>query len=161
MSTPDTPPFALLPCPFCGEQPNVDCSEDHFLGEAGDSWLVCCGSPFCYGNAFKLDNTFHTKAYACEEWNRRAAPPASRLDEPRTGVGDVVEWLNERSDDIMGASSNTRLRYRQAAAEITRLRGLVQLHKNYAHMMQEQRSKIAEYCHVLEKQIAALNPPTA
>lgn len=66
----------LLPCPFCGETPVVDCAENHSEHGGPDNWLVCCGTAYCYGNAFSLDNAFHSKAHACEAWNTRSAPAA-------------------------------------------------------------------------------------
>lgn len=64
----------LLPCPFCGETPIVDCAENHSECGGPDSWLVCCGTAYCYGNAFKLDNSFNSRAHACAAWNSRYQP---------------------------------------------------------------------------------------
>lgn len=75
----------LLPCPFCGEKPIVDCAENHSEHGGPDKWLVCCGSSHCYGNAFSLDDSFHSKAHACEAWNTRSSssrPTAAPEDKP-------------------------------------------------------------------------------
>lgn len=63
----------LLPCPFCGEIPVADCAENHSEQGGPDSWLVCCGTGWCYGNAFALNNSFHSRAHACDAWNTRIA----------------------------------------------------------------------------------------
>ena len=64
-----------------------DSTEDHMNGPSGDTWLVCCGTPYCYGNAFTLDNSFHSRAHACEAWNNRTPPTsgANGRDEPDGG----------------------------------------------------------------------------
>lgn len=71
-----TPETKLLPCPFCGEAPTVDCAENHSEHGGPYKWLVCCGSSHCYGNAFSLDDAFHSKKHACEAWNTRATHPS-------------------------------------------------------------------------------------
>lgn len=81
----------LLPCPFCGEIPIVDFTEDHSEACRPNSWLVCCATAYCYGNAFTLDNSFHSRAHACEAWNNRAVHP-----DPETArLRDENERLKE------------------------------------------------------------------
>lgn len=44
---------------------------------------------------------------------------------------------------------------------IDQLKVEVAQHRQYAHMMQEQRTKIADYCRQLEKDIATLKPESS
>lgn len=88
----------VLPCPFCGETPTVDSTERHrHDGSSSDEWLVCCLTAWCYGNAYTLDGTFHTRAHACEAWNRRAtiseAVAQQEVDHLRAEVVRLEEAL--------------------------------------------------------------------
>lgn len=63
----------LLPCPYCGEVPDVYFTANRGeYASPGGTWLVCCGTDACYGNAFSLDSTFRSKEHAVKMWNARA-----------------------------------------------------------------------------------------
>lgn len=89
----------LLPCPFCGETPIVDNTENHSEAGGPDSWLVCCGSFACYGNAFTLDNTFHSREHACEAWNTRTPmrppPTPEQLAAEKASLDAILAAVDE------------------------------------------------------------------
>ncbi len=66
----------LLPCPFCGGP--AECHDDEKYDSSGEfrgfEYLVTCGESHCYGNAFKLDDVFHSSSHAIEAWNTRPSP---------------------------------------------------------------------------------------
>ena len=59
---------ALLPCPFCGEVPEIK--------ERGENIaLFVCTSPPCKGSSMFMGFVRDDRAKAIAAWNRRAAPP--------------------------------------------------------------------------------------
>jgi hypothetical protein len=106
----------LSPCPFCGEIPQVDMTEDHSDNQR-DTWLVCCGSPFCYGNAFTLDNSYLTKAHACEAWNTRADGTVALRAER--------DALVKERDEAVGVEQATEIQLSDAQVHIEKLRARV------------------------------------
>lgn len=64
-------PVRLLPCPFCGETPDID-NPATFQDSQGTKWgaVVCC----CTGPEVRTgyQSVEHWKANAIEAWNRRA-----------------------------------------------------------------------------------------
>ena len=60
----------ILPCPFCGQTPDIN-DDAHFKVTQGGKWgsLVCC----CEGPEVRTgyQELSHWKAAAIEEWNTR------------------------------------------------------------------------------------------
>jgi hypothetical protein len=70
-------PVALLPCPFCGETPDIN-NPATFASNQGDKWgavVCCCTGPEVRTGyqavGFWMDD-------AITEWNRRALPQARK-----------------------------------------------------------------------------------
>ena len=69
---------ALLPCPFCGEVPDVN-DPYTFQADQGDKWghiVCCCNGPEVRTGYGPLEEW---KADAIREWNTRSLPAAAAL----------------------------------------------------------------------------------
>ncbi len=108
----------LLPCPFCGETPTVDCAENHSEGGGPDSWLVCCGTAYCYGNAFTLDNAFHTKKHACEVWNNRPlAAVQPQVSQTWYAPTSRRRFLTKKAACVAEARARIKIKYPRERSE--------------------------------------------
>ena len=82
-------PEALLPCPFCGDTPDIN-NVATFTETNGSKWgaVSCC----CYGPEVRTGYRplAEWRDAAIAAWNRRA--PAPTVESLRALLGRVVEW---------------------------------------------------------------------
>lgn len=84
----------LLPCPFCGKQPEVEKP----IGDSDVFWNIYC--PCLSPQVMEA-----TEQEAVEKWNRRTTPPDASVDTPPSDAGKAG-WLPNKPCENCGGEGH-------------------------------------------------------